>query len=120
MENFIKLKRYLLKRNEMELKEIEKDLAEYLGCPFVRCAYDCVNSHKYQDKEEMKYRKESVEDAYDTTILDYIINYEIYSTKESYETYNNGNGGDDGRVHELYYLKGNGNYIVIIGDKMKC
>ena len=76
----MELKRYLLKRNEAELKEIEKDLAEYLDVPLVKCSYDCVNSHKYQNKEEMKYRKENVEDADDTTMLDYIINYEIYST----------------------------------------
>ena len=59
----MELKRYLLKRNETELREIEKDLAEYLGVPFVKCSYDCVNSHKYQNNEEMKYRKENVEDA---------------------------------------------------------
>lgn len=111
----MELKRYLLKRNETELREIEKDLAEYLGVPFVKCSYDCVNSHKYQNNEEMKYRKENVEDADDTTMLDYIINYEIYSTKEDYDTCNYGNGGDDGKVHELYYLKGNGKYIVIVG-----
>ena len=48
-------------------------------------------------------------------MLDYIINYEIYSTKEDYDTCNDGNGGDDGQVHELYYLKGKGRYIVIVG-----
>ena len=111
----MELKRYLLKRNESELREIEKDLAEYLGVPFVKCSYDCVNSHKYQNIEEMKYRKGNVEDADDTTMLDYIINYEIYSTREDYDTCNYGNGGDDGEVHELYYLKGNGKYIVVVG-----
>lgn len=111
----MELRRYLLKRNEAELKEIEKDLAEYLDIPFVRCSYDCINSHKYQDKEEVKCRRESIEDEDGTTMLDYIINYEIYSTKEDYDTCNYGNGGDDGEVHELYYLKGNGRYIVIVG-----
>ena len=111
----MELKRYLLKKNEAELEEIEKDLAEYLKVPFVRCSYDCVNSHKYQNKEEVKYRRENVEDEDDTIMLDYIINYEIYSTKEDYDTCNDGNGGDDGEVHELYYLKGNGKYIVITG-----
>lgn len=111
----MKLNRYLLKRNEAELKDIEKDLAEHLGVPFVKCSYDCVNSHKYQDKDEIKYRRKNVEDADDTMMLDYIINYEIYSTKEDYDTCNDGNGGDDGEVYELYYLKGNGKYIVIVG-----
>lgn len=49
--------RYELKRNEKELREIEKDLAEYLKVPFVRCSYDDVNSHKYKDKHEVEYRK---------------------------------------------------------------
>lgn len=112
----MELKRYLLKRNEAELREIEKDLAEELGVPFVRCSYDCVNSHKYQNKEEIKYRREEAKDDVNyTTMLDYIINYEIYSSKEDYDTCNYGNGGDDGEVHELYYLKGNGSYIVVVG-----
>lgn len=111
----MELNRYLLKRNEVELKEIEKNLAKHLDVPFVRCSYDCINSHKYQDKEEVNYRKENVEVADDTEVLDYIINYEIYSTKEGYETCNDGCGGDDGNVHELHYLKGNGRYIVIVG-----
>ena len=49
--------RYELKRNEKELLEIEKDLAEYLKVPFVKCSYDSVNSHKYKDKQEVEYRK---------------------------------------------------------------
>ena len=49
--------RYELKRNEKELLEIEKDLAEYLKVPFVKCSYDSVNSHKYKDKHEIEYRK---------------------------------------------------------------
>ena len=84
----MELKRYLLRRNEAELIEIEKDLSKHLNVPFVKCSYDCVNSHKHQNKEEMKYRKKNVEDEDDTTMLDYIINYEIYSTKEDYDTCN--------------------------------
>ena len=43
--------KYELKRNEKELLEIEKDLAKYLSIPFVKCSYDCVNSHKHKDKQ---------------------------------------------------------------------
>lgn len=43
------LKRYLLEDHEAEFKQIEKDLAKYLGVPFVKCSYDQVNSHKHQD-----------------------------------------------------------------------
>lgn len=106
------LRRYLLNENEAELREIEKDLAEYLDVPFVRCSYDCINSHKYQDEEEISYRRTQIEIADDTTMLDYIINYEIYSTEEDYE---DNCGGDDGEVYELHYLEGNGKYIVIVG-----
>lgn len=109
----MKLNRYFLHRDESELREIENDLAEYLGVPFVRCSYDAVNSHKYKDKTEVSYRRlevKSVGDAYMTTVLDYIINYEKYETEEDY---NANNGSDDGEVYELLYLKGNGNYIVI-------
>lgn len=109
----MKLNRYFLHRNESELREIEKDLAKYLGVPFVRCSYDAVNSHKYRDKDEITYRKEEVKSIGDesmTSILDYIINYEKYETKEAYDE---NSGGYDGEVYELLYLKGNGNYIVI-------
>ena len=81
--------RYELKKNEDELVKIEKDLAKYLNVPFVRCSYDMVNSHKYKDANEVKYRKKEEYDAQD--------------------------GGYDGEVYELLYLKGNGNYIVITG-----
>lgn len=111
----MELKRYFLHRNESELREIEKDLANYLGVPFVRCSYDAVNSHKYQDKDEITYRKNEVEKIADedmTSILDYIINYEKYETKEDYDKHE---GGYDREVYELLYLKGNGNYIVITG-----
>lgn len=110
----MKLNRYLLKRNEAELREIEKDLARELEVPFVRCSYDSINSHKYQDKEEIKYRREEVykeDDADFSAMLDYVINYEIYLDKESYDE---NMGGEDGEVHELHYLKGNGRYIVIL------
>lgn len=107
------LKRYLLKKNERELKEIEHDLAEYLGVPFVKCGYDHVNSHKHQDTEEIRYRRKSIECVNDTFSLDYVINVEIYTTENGYYTANNDNGGDDGEVHELPYFKGNGRYIVI-------
>ena len=91
-------RRYELKRDESELKKIEKDLAQYLGVPFVRCAYDCVYSHKYRDKNEEKIRKEMGDD--------YIINYEIFDSKEDYE--DNYACGIDGEVNEIYYLLCNG------------
>lgn len=109
----MKLNRYFLHKDESELREIEKDLAKYLCVPFVRCGYDAVNSHKYKDKDEIAYRKQEVKSIGDedmTSILDYIINYEKYETKEDYDTHG---GGYDGEVYELLYLKGNGNYIVI-------
>jgi len=114
-KSVMELKRYLLQKDNKELKEIEKDLAEHLGVPFVRCDYDGAISHKYREKEEIKYRRKMIDDANDTHMVDFIINYEIYSTKEGYDTCNYGCGGDDGEVHELHYLKGNGKYIVIVG-----
>ena len=109
-------KRYLLKENESELKEIEHDLALYLDVPFVKCSYDRINSHKYQCKEEVEYRKQLICNAYDTVSLDYVINYETYSQREEYDTCNNDNGGDDGEVYELHYFIGNGNYILVLFD----
>ena len=109
------LNRYFLHRNESELRAIEKDLEKYLNVPFVRCSYDAVISHKYKDKNEIAHRRNEVkewEDEYSTLMLDYVINYEKYETKEDYDE--NG-GGYDGEVYELHYLKGNGNYIVITG-----
>ena len=102
--------RYELKKDEAELKEIENDLAKYLNVPFVKCSYDNVNSHKYKDKNEIEYRnKEAMETGlYDSS--DLIINYEKYNTLDGYKQ---NNGGYDGEVYELLYLKGNGNYIVI-------
>lgn len=104
--------RYELKRNEKELREIEKDLAEHLKVPFVRCSYDDVNSHKYKDKHEVEYRKKEAKEFGLWSMCDYIINYEKYETLEDY---NMNDGGYDGEVYELLYLKGNGNYIVITG-----
>ena len=104
--------RYELKRNEKELLEIEKDLAEYLKVPFVKCSYDSVNSHKYKDKQEVEYRKKEAKETGLWDICDFIINYEKYETKEDYES---NEGGYDGEVYELLYLKGNGGYIVITG-----
>lgn len=102
--------RYKLQRNEKELREIEKDLAEYLNVPFVRCGYDGVNSHKYKDKDEIKHRKKEAKETGLWNLCDYVINYEKYRTLDDY---NADEGGYDGEVHELLYLKGNGNYIVI-------
>lgn len=82
-------------KKETELRELEDKLMEIYGC-FVRCGYDGVYSHKY--KEEKR------ENA------DYIINYELYETEEDMKE---NEGGFDGEVHELFYLKGNGKYIVI-------
>ena len=104
--------RYELKRNEKELLEIEKDLAEYLQVPFVKCSYDSVNSHKHKDKHEIEYKKEIAKESGLWDICDFIINYEKYETKEDYEA---NDGGYDGEVYELLYLKGNGNYSVITG-----
>lgn len=111
----MEFKRYFLHEDESELREIEKDLALYLQVPFVRCDYDSVNSHKCQDKDEIIFRNREVKGVGNkdmTSILDYIINYEKYETKEDYEKQE---GGYDGEVYELLYLKGNGNYIVITG-----
>lgn len=104
--------RYELKQNEKELLEIEKDLTEYLKVPFVKCSYDNVNSHKYKDKHEIKYRKKEAKETGLWDICDFIINYEKYETKEDYDT---NNGSYNGEIYELLYLKGNGNYIVITG-----
>ena len=102
--------RYELKENEKELLEIEKDLAKYLGVPFVKCSYDAGNSHLYQDEHEVNYRRKEAGISKLWSMCDYIINYEKYKTKEKY---NENNGGYDGEVYELLYLMGNGNYIVI-------
>lgn len=91
-------KRYNIDRKESELRELEKDLEKILGC-FVKCAYDYAWSHKHKEEKQ--------ED------LDYIINYELYETLEDKKTEEDGNGGYDGEVHEIFYLKGNGKYIVI-------
>lgn len=104
--------RYELKRNEKELLEIEKDLAEYLKVPFVKCSYDSVNSHKYKDEHEVEHRKKEAKETGLWDMCDFIINYEKYETKEDYES---SKGGYDGEVYELLYLKGNGRYIVITG-----
>lgn len=40
--------RYAIRKDEGELLQIEKDLAAYLGVPYVKCSYDAVNSHNYQ------------------------------------------------------------------------
>lgn len=103
---------YQLEDNESEIKEIEKDLAAYINVPFVKCSYDSIYSHKHMQKEEVKYRKKMGEENGFWFMCDYIINYEKYKTKEDYEA---NNGGYDGEVYELNYLKGNGNYIVITG-----
>lgn len=88
-------KRYDIDRKETELRELEKDMEKITGY-FVRCSYDCIWSHKYK-----KEKREG---------LDFIINYELYETEEERDECN---GGFDGEVHEIFYLKGNGKYIVI-------
>lgn len=103
--------RYELKHGK-ELREIEKDLAKYLGVPFVRCSYDAVNSHKYHDKDEIEYRNKYAKETSLWNTCDFIINYEKYKTNEEYIR---NLGGYDGQVYELLYLKGNGNYIIITG-----
>ena len=104
--------RYKLYRDESELREIEKDLAQYLDVPYVRCSYDAINSHKSKDDEEIEYRKKLTKQDHFFERLDYIINYEKYASCEDYDECQ---GGYDGEVYELLYLKGNGNYIVITG-----
>ena len=101
-----------LKKNEDELVKIEKDLAKYLNVPFVRCSYDMVNSHKYKDANEVKYRKKEAKKTGLWNMCDFIINYEKCKTKEEYDAQD---GGYNGEIYELLYLKGNGNYIVITG-----
>ena len=91
---------YDIDRKESELRKIESDLEKALCC-FIKCGYDWSWSHKHKE--------EKLEDT------DYIINYELYDTLEDKETEADGNGGYDGEVHELFYLKGNGKYIVITG-----
>ena len=81
--------------NETGLRELEDDLMEIYGC-FVKCAYDGVYSHKHEEEQRDN--------------CDYIINYELYEDEQSLI---NCNGGYDAEVHELFYLKGNGDYIVI-------
>lgn len=84
----------IIDKEETELIELEKDLEEILGC-YVRCGYDCIWSHKHKEEKRE---------------TDFIINYELYETAEDWKK---ANGGYDGEVHEIFYLKGNGNYIVI-------
>ena len=71
-----------------------------------------VNSHKYKDANEVKYRKKEAKKTGLWNMCDFIINYEKCKTKEEYDAQD---GGYDGEIYELLYLKGNGNYIVITG-----
>ena len=102
--------RYTIRKDEGELLQIEKDLSAYLGVPYVKCSYDAVNSHNYKDKSKIAHRKRVAKESGLWNMCDFIINYEKYETKEDYEA---DDGGYDGEVYELLYLKGNGNYIVI-------
>ena len=104
--------RYELQRKKLELREIEKDLAAYLHVPFIKCSYDGVHSHMFQEEREIEYRNKEAEKTGLWEMCDYVINYEKYETRKDYEA---NNGGYDGNVYELFYLKGNGNYIVITG-----
>ena len=61
-------------------------------------------------KDGIESRKKFAKETGFWNMCDFIINYEKYETKEDYEA---DNGGYDGEVYELLYLKGNGNYIVI-------
>ena len=70
--------KYELKQNEEELLEIEKDLAKHLKVPFVKCSYDGVNSHKYEDKHELESRKKFAKETGFWDMCDFIINYEKY------------------------------------------
>ena len=65
--------KYELKRNEKELLEIEKDLAKYLSIPFVKCSYDCVNSHKHKDKQEVSHRKQEAKETGFWDMCDFLI-----------------------------------------------
>ena len=96
--------------NKYELKRNEKRTS--WNRERSRKSYDCVNSHKYKDKQEVDHRKQEAKETGFWDMCDFVINYEKYETKEDYET---NDGGYDGEVYELLYLKGNGPYIVITG-----
>ena len=76
--------RYTIRKDEGELLQIEKDLAAYLGVPYVKCSYDAVNSHNYKDKSEIAHRKRVAKESGLWNMCDFIINYEKYETKEDY------------------------------------
>lgn len=76
--------------------ELEKELANELNVPYVRCSYcgDC--SHLFStDELEFRYTNGFLNKG------EYVINYEMYNTKEEYD--NMYCGGFDGEVHELIY-----------------
>ena len=76
--------RYAIRKDEGELLQIEKDLAAYLGVPYVKCSYDAVNSHNYKDKSEIAHRKRVAKESGLWNMCDFIINYEKYETKRQY------------------------------------
>lgn len=92
--------------NESELRCIERELAAKLKVPYVRCAYDTECSHKTGLTDELSYRRKE-------EILgenEYVINYEMYNTKEDYDK---GKCSIDGTVHELIYTVTKDNYISV-------
>ncbi len=99
--------RYKTYEDEYELRCLERELAAELGVPYVRCGYDADCSHKAGLTDELNYRREY-------GVLnknEYVINYEIYDTKEEYD--NKYKGGSDGEVHELIYTTTKGTVISV-------
>ena len=107
---------YTLQEDEHELKEVERDLAAYLNVPFVKCEYDAVNSHKYQDKHEVKYREICAKETECWDACDYIINYELYKTKEDY----NENGGGAKTFFKKVKESGMKDAYVVANDITTC
>ena len=98
-------KRYKTYEDEFELRCLETELAAELNVPYVRCEYDGNCSHKVSSEELDYRRKEGILDK-----NEYVINYEIYNTKEDRDR---NEGGVDGEVHELIYAITKGTHISI-------
>lgn len=98
--------KYKTYEDEYELRVLETELAAELGVPYIKCEYDGECSNKAGLTEELKYRREE-------GILDkneYVINYEVYDTKEDRDK---NEGGIDGEVYELIYTTTKGDYIFV-------
>ena len=98
-------KRFKIREDEFELRCLETELAAELEVPFVKCSYDGWLSHKYPDAEELNAAREAGFLGKD----EFIINYELYKTREERDS---SKGGYDGEVHEIRYTVKNG-YITV-------